>query len=293
MKKVYIFLCIFFFSFTCAYSQHKIKPTNFEVAPVKKPTPPAKPDKGWRLTFSVSIVGNGIATDFHEDDEFKFRINQRYYGTVDLTGPNPVVDPNWSEAEKKDAIASGRKTEWRLDLLKPAPQVNIWNDDESTLLQKENDEGDTFENTSVTIHTEVKGIIIPSYSTMLVFDKKSGTYNVTIALACKSSIGGCKEKKTTTIAIKRSDHGYGDLPTSESNTQDTTTSFEEIKFPTTKGLIAENKIHHPVDLTLPKMIKGHYEYDSEDLEPDKPMYKNVTESKTKVKVNVFYSFSKL
>jgi hypothetical protein len=298
MKKVYILICISFFSFTCVYSQHKIRPKNFEVPPVKKPvtkpTPPAKPDKGWRLTFSVTIVGNGIAAGFHEDDEFEFSINHRYSGTIDLTEPNPVVDPNWSEVEKKDAIASRRKIEWRGDLLKPAPNADIWIDDESTLLQKEKDEGDTFENTSVTIHTEVKDIIImPSYSTILVFDKKSDTYNVTIALTCKSSIGECKEKKSTTIAIKRSDHGYGDLPTSETNTEDTTTSFEGIKFPTTKDLIAGSKIHHPVDMKLPEMIKGHYEYDSKDLEPDKPMYKNVPESKTKVKVHVFYSFSKL
>jgi hypothetical protein len=262
------------------------------VAPVKKPTPPVNPGKGWLLSFSVTIGGNGMAEDFHEDDEFKFSIIHRYSGRIELTEPTLVADRSWSDAEKKEAMAIGRKIEWRGDLLKPASPADIWIDDKSTLLQKENDEGDTFENTSVTTHSEVEGEVMPSSSTMLVFDKKLGTYNVTISMACKSSTGGCKEKETTTIDIKRSDHGYGDLPTSETHTTDTTTTFE-IKFPTTSGLIADNKIHHVVDLKLPGMIKGHYEYISEDLEPDKPMYKNVPESKTKVKVKVFYFFSKL
>jgi hypothetical protein len=296
MKKISVLVCVFLLCFIPAFSQHpKTKVIVVKPPPPKpkKPTPPAKPDKGWELAFLVTIDGNGVANDFHEDDEFEWSIYHNFTGDIILNQPVPMSDPGWSQAEKTEALSSGRKTAWTQDLLSPAAPVYMVIGDKSTLLQKENDEGNTFENTSVTIRTRVDAIVMATSGTMAVFDKKSGTYNVTISLRCKTNTGGCTEKKSTTIAIKRSDHGYGDQPTTETTTKDTTTTFFEIQFPTTRDLIAGNKIHHAVDLKLPEMIRGHYEYDPEPVEPDKPIYKNVPESKTKVKIRVFYLLTKL
>jgi hypothetical protein len=286
MKKISVLVCILLLSFTCAYSQHIIKPKRVEVKqPPQKPkkvTTPAKP-KAWLLSILVTIKGTGTGKDY-SGTEFEWDFDRSYKGLIALNQPNPAFDPKWSQAELIEAVNTDRKISWYQDLLAVPLKINAVVKDKTTFLVKEKDEGNTFENTTVVTRSEINNSIIASSdATMLVLDKKLHTYNVVIGFKCKSVTGGCQQKLSTTTSIERSDHGYGDLPASETSTKDTVISFSEFKFPTIKGLLENGKIHHSFDLPRPKMIIGSYVYDEH-------MIKGVPESKKTVKIHIYYIF---
>ena len=308
MKKISVLVCISLFSFACAYSQ-PIKPKIFDIPPVKpkKPVPPAKPKKTWYFTFEMTIKGAGSVKNLDNSGNIlEWGIDRSYSGVIALDQPAPSFDHNWSQAEISEAFRSGRKVAWfnrdvrrnsSIDDMKPSGNVHpvaVRINDMLRTITKENDEGDTFENTTITTHWEFDDSIFTSNSNMLVFDKKLGTYNVHIPLVSENDNDPYSTiRLQVDTSIERSDHGYGDLPTSESGTFNNLISFNKINFPTIKNLLENGFIHHEFDLPLPAMKDVSYQYDPGDLQPDKPMFGGVPESKTKVKIHIYYLFKQL
>ena len=305
MKKISVFVCIFLLSFVPAFSQH----SRAKVIEIKKPPPkpkkvttPAKPDKSWYLTFELTIKGSGNNKGSNPDSELEWDFDRSYSGTILLDFPSPMMDPKWSQAETMESLRTERKTAWMhipkaglpsgitpSDLMYP---IKVKIDDKLRNLTKDKGEGDSYENTTVNTHWEFDDTVFTTNATMLVLDKKLNTYNVTIALTPfdRNDIFE-KVRVTTETEINRSAHGYGDLPRSENKVERGSMFISEVHFPVT-GILRDGQIKHVVDLPL-RSKDGGYEYDSGDLEPDKPIIESEPKSKKTVKIHIYYRFKQL
>jgi hypothetical protein len=266
------------------------------VAPVKKPVtkPPTpakpKPILGWSVLFLVTIKGHGISKDINGFSEFEWTIDRSYDGTITFNQGLPVTEPGWSREERMEAYDIQRKTKWlSVDNMKFPQIITATEHDKQRTVVKDKGEGDTYENTTVTTQLDVNSPVLAS--AMLAIDNKLNTYDFAIGLICKGSTHGCQRKISTTTSIERTDHGYGNLPTSQTKIEDTTISFIEIIIPAIEGLVKEN-LFRTDDLKLVN-VNGHYEFSSPKLQPDKPMITNVPESKSKVEIQIVYVFNKL
>jgi hypothetical protein len=305
MKKISVLICIFLLSFGVGFSQHSrvkiIEIKNPPPKPKKEPTP-AKLDKAWYLTFELTIKGSGSNKGKNPDSELEWDFDRSYSGTIALDLPSPMIDSKWSQAEVMESIRTQRKTSWMhmpkmglaagavpSDVMAP---IKVKIDDKVRSLTKDKGEGNTFENTTVNTHWEFDDTVFTTNATMLILDKKLNTYNVMIALKPFDRTDVfTKVRVTSETNVNRSQNGYGGLPTSETNTEHNSIFISEIQFPLT-AILRTGQITHPVDLPL-RIKDGGYEYDSGDLEPDKPMIEGEPKSKQTVKIHIYYRFKRL
>jgi hypothetical protein len=114
-------------------------------------------------------------------------------------------------------------------------------------------------------------------------DLGSLTYNVMIPL----KPDGTEQKLTVTQETQEKNNGK--VQTDETSRVVPFNFF--FKLPAIQILLDKAKIHHQEDRPL-DAVSTTWDFDSQDMEPDEPLIKNVPDSKTKVKVRVYYKFSR-
>ncbi len=258
------------------------------------------------MDFTVTIKGDGKQTNEDEDYITEWYVDRSYSGIINLNDSISWYKPGLSDQENMEAIKSHRFTAFQYlptDINKSnwTPlNVKIFDQYRVTVLDK--GEGRSFENTKILktwkFNADMSGkIAFVRNAVQLSTDSKLRTYNVFIPILAAE---GNKENVSLLVdtIIDRSSFGYGDAPTHEEKpVQTILLSIHSLGIPNVKGLIENGAIQHiPNDFLLPANFTTAWEYDSikdfPDLQPDKPIFPGIPDSKTKVKIRVFYRFSK-
>ena len=272
-----------------------------KTAAQKRPKTVTTPKIYWYMDFTITIQGAGKQTNEDGDKITDWIIDRTYSGFIKLNDSMSWYKPGLSTQENMEAIKSHRFTAYHYQPADWMP-LTVRISDRYRITIKDDGEGSSFENTKVlktwkfNSDTSGKMAFVPN-AVQLSTDSKLRTYNVFIPILVA---GGNKEPVSLFLdtVIDRSSYGYGDAPTHEEKpVQLVLVSIHSLGIPNVKGLIEDGAIQHiPNDFLFPANFTTAWEYDSfrdfPDLQPDKPIFPDVPDSKSKVKIRVFYRLSK-
>ncbi len=260
----------------------------------------------WYLDFTVTIKGSGKQTNEDGDKITDWIVDRSYSGFIKLNDSMSWYKPGLSKQENKEAIESHRFTAYHnrpadLDKVSWMP-ITVRISDRYRITIKDDGEGSSFEYTKALktwkFNHDMNGkmAFVPN-AVQLSTDSKLRTYNVFIPILATE---GNKEYVSLFLdtVIDRSSYGYGDAPTHEEKpVQLVLVSIHSLGIPNVKGLIEDGAIQHiPNDFLFPVNVTTAWEYDSfkdfPDLQPDAPIFPDVPDSKSNVKIRVIYRFSK-
>ncbi|MEO6611998.1 MAG: hypothetical protein ABIT05_11715 [Chitinophagaceae bacterium] len=276
----------------------------YSFAQTKNVTP--KPKKiYWYMEFSVTIQGNGKQTSDDEDDLIEWEVDRSYSGIIELNDSMSFYKPGLNAQEHDEAIKTKRFSAFH-NIPSNGPKnymlLNVRIHDRYNITTLDGDEGDSFENTTIKktwkySSPQEGGKVYAANAVQLSIDNKLRTYNVFIPILPADNSISFASLSVDTV-IDRSEMGYGDAPTHEEKSgPESYVLLHSIGMPSVTGLIQNGAIQHiPNDFLFPANFNTAWGYDSfddlPDLHPEKPIFPDVPDSKTLVKIRVEYRFSK-
>ncbi len=265
----------------------------------------------WYLYFKVTIDGeNGTENDTGEPDSWS--VHDSFSGNVALNSRAPLIKTN-NKTTKTSTMSKQEQMAAAMNVLKEMnseiqwiatpvrPMEVMFNGllplyikiHEMTLYGGKDACGDE---SSTTNTRSGDGSDFSLATPRFVADTEHLTYNIFIPLKPESDKQQATVKQVVRELVNKkpqetvTEPGPHDVPFKDG--QLFGISGITVTDPKRGGyLLKGGVIHHEIDVPL-DVVSGYVEYDSGDVEPDEPLIKTKPNTKTKVKVHIYYKLSK-
>jgi hypothetical protein len=265
----------------------------------------------WYLYFKVTIDGeNGDENDTGEPD--RWSVHDSFSGNVALNSRAPLIKTN-NKTTKTSTMSRQEQMAAAMTMLKEMNSEIQWTATpvrpmevmfngilpfyikihEMTLYGGKDTCGDY---SSTTNTRNGDGNDFSLATPRFVADTEHLTYNIFIPLNPESDKQQATVKQVVRELVNKkpqdtvTEPGPHDVPFKDG--QLFGISRITVSDPKRGGyLLKGGVIHHEIDVPL-DVVSGYVEYDSGDVEPDEPLIKTKPNTKTKVKVHIYYKLSK-
>lgn len=237
-------------------------------------------DRWFTLEYTATVKGNGVRpAGIDGSPEIIWSFDRLYEGNIGLYGR--AVDVPLSELTNPESILAAQKAERRF----------VYSDAKGTVHAEINDriESITREKCSDTTNQELSDLQtwtangdFPIFGIeKLLTDRILHTYNVYIPVGSKD------EKALKYFRIKRVGRSGGVRPTIP-NEEPVSKLMGLFPLPTVLGVINEGVVSHDPEKEIPQSFPKEWEFDSGEMLPGKPLIKDILETRSNVKVRVYY-----
>ena len=235
------------------------------------------------LEYTATVKGNGHKPAGEDGSpEIIWSFDRLYEGNIGLFSRDVNVLP--SQATTLESITAAIKAEERFLYNDARGTVNAEIDDRIETITKEVCTDKTNEETSVLETWKASGDFPVFGSERLLTEKLLHTYNVSIPV-------GSKDGKALRYArITRKGRSGGKRPSTEAE-EPVTKFMGLLPLPTVLGIIKDGVVTHDPEKDIPQSFPREWVFDSGDMLPGKPLIKDVLESRSNVKIRVYYKFT--
>ncbi len=242
-------------------------------------------DRWFTLEYTATVKGNGRRpAGIDGSPEIIWSFDRLYEGNIGLYSRDVNVLP--SELMSPASIMAAQKAERRFVYNDSKGTIHAEIDDSIERITKEVC-SDTTNQMFSDLETWKANGDFPVFGIERLFtDRMLHTYNISIPVYSKD------DKAVKYFRIKRVGRSGGIRPSISLHGEEPVSKLMGLLgLPTVASIIKDGVVSHDPEKDIPQSFPKEWEFDSGELMPDKPLIPEIPETRTNVKIRVYYKFT--